>query len=155
ISPVRAYAAGDARPAATHAAWRTCMNSRRSAWLVNGGLAVAAVLTMFPLLWVLSGSFIQPREAAAFPPPLLPAHAPLANYHELFERAGMGRYLLNSVVIATAITLLSLAFNLSAGYAFAKLRFHGRDRLFQWLLGALVVPAQVAMIPLFLMMKWL
>ncbi len=65
----------------------------------------------------------------------------------------MGRNLLNSLAIATALTLLSLAFNLSAGYAFAKLHFRGRDKLFQYLLGALVIPAQVAMIPLFLMMK--
>ena len=65
----------------------------------------------------------------------------------------MGRYFANSVLIASAITVLSLALNLAAGYAFAKLRFAGRDRLFQALLGALVIPAQVAMIPLFLLMK--
>ena len=57
--------------------------------------------------------------------------------------------------LATALTLVSLAFNLSAGYAFAKLQFRGRERIFQVLLGALVVPAQVTMIPLFLLMKWL
>ncbi|MGH8123572.1 MAG: carbohydrate ABC transporter permease, partial [Rudaea sp.] len=131
------------------------MNVRGAAILVNGALIAAAVLVLFPLLWMLSVSFMQPGEASAFPPPLLPAHATLANYRKLFERAGMGRYLFNSLLIATAITLLSLAFNLSAGYAFAKLRFAGRERLFQVLLGALVVPAQVAMIPLFLLMKWL
>ena len=131
------------------------MKTRPAAVLVNTALVIAAAMTAFPLLWMLSVSFMQPGEASAFPPPLLPAHATLANYHELFERAGMGRYLLNSLVVATAITLLSLAFNLSAGYAFAKLHFRGRERLFRWLLGALVVPAQVAMIPLFLMMKWM
>ena len=122
---------------------------------INAVLIVVAALVLFPLLWMLSVSFMQPGEASAFPPPLLPAHATLANYRELFVRAGMGRYLLNSGLIATAVTLLSLAFNLSAGYAFAKLQFAGRERLFQALLGALVIPAQVAMIPLFLLMKWL
>ena len=131
------------------------MNARGARIVVNGLLLVAAILVLFPLLWMLSVSFMQPGEASAFPPPLLPAHATLANYREVFVRAGMGRYLFNSLLIATAITLLSLAFNLSAGYAFAKLRFAGRERLFQVLLGALVVPAQVAMIPLFLLMKWL
>jgi multiple sugar transport system permease protein len=48
---------------------------------------------------------------------------------------------------------LSLLFNVSAGYAFAKLRFAGRDRLFKGLVGALVVPGQVAMVPLFLLLK--
>ena len=123
--------------------------------IVNGLLIAIAAITLFPLLWMLSVSFMHRGEASTFPPPLLPAQATLANYHELFERAGMGRYLANSVAIASALTLLSLLFNLAAGYAFAKLRFRGRDRLFQGLLGALVIPAQVAMIPLFLIMKWL
>jgi multiple sugar transport system permease protein len=104
-------------------------------------------------LWMLSVSFMQPGEASTYPPPQLPAHATWTNYHELFERAGMGRYLANSLAVATAITLLSLAFNLSAGYAFAKLRFAGRDRLFGLLLVGLVVPAQVGMLPLFLMVQ--
>jgi multiple sugar transport system permease protein len=131
------------------------MNSRYASALINGLLIGVAVIVLFPLLWMFSVSFMMPGEASAFPPPLLPAHATLANYHELFERAGMGRYLVNSLLIATAMTLLSLAFNLSAGYAFAKLQFVGRERLFRSLLGALVIPAQVTMIPLFLMMKWL
>jgi multiple sugar transport system permease protein len=131
------------------------MNPRIAKALVNGGLIAISAIVLLPLLWMLSVSFMQTGEASTYPPPLLPAHATWANYHELFERAGMGRYLANSLAVATAITLLSLAFNLSAGYAFAKLRFAGRDRLFQTLLGALLIPAQVAMIPLFLLMKWL
>ncbi len=131
------------------------MNSPGTKAIINGLLIGSAVFVLFPLLWMLSVSFMQPGEASAFPPPLLPAHATLANYRELFERAGMGRYLFNSLLIAAAVTLLSLAFNLSAGYAFAKLHFVGRERVFQLLLGALVIPAQVAMIPLFLLMKWL
>ena len=129
------------------------MNRRMPAILINGTLVVVSLIVIFPLLWMISVSFMHAGEASTFPPPLLPAHASWDNYHELFERAGMGRFLLNSFAIATLLTLLSLAFNLSAGYAFAKLRFKGRDRLFQYLLGALVIPAQVAMIPLFLMMK--
>jgi multiple sugar transport system permease protein len=128
---------------------------RAAKTIVNGLLIGASLIVLFPLLWMLSVSFMQPGEASTFPPPLLPAQATLANYHELFARAGMGRYLFNSLLIATALTLASLAFNLSAGYAFAKLQFRGRERIFQVLLGALVVPAQVAMIPLFLLMKWL
>jgi len=131
------------------------MNPRWHGALVHALLIALAFFALFPLFWMLSVSLMQPGEASAMPPPLLPAHATLANYHELFERAGMGRHLLNSLLIASAITLLSLVFNLSAGYAFAKLRFAGRERLFRTLLGALVIPAQVAMIPLFLIMKWL
>jgi multiple sugar transport system permease protein len=67
----------------------------------------------------------------------------------------MGRYLLNSVLLTTAVTLGSLLFNVAAGYGFAKLRFAGRDRIFKVLLGALVIPSQVAMVPLFLLLKHL
>ena len=91
--------------------------------------------------------------ASTFPPPLLPAHATLDNYRELFEHAGMGRYMLNSVLVATAITLLSLVLQLSGRLRVREAALPGRDRLFRTLLGALVIPAQVAMIPLFAMMK--
>ena len=79
----------------------------------------------------------------------------MANYHELFARIGLGRNFANSVLVSGAITVLSLLVNTMAGYAFAKLRFAGRERIFQVLLAALVIPAQVAMLPLFLMMKGL
>ncbi len=129
------------------------MNPRLAKVLVNGLLIGFAIVSLAPLAWMLSVSFMPAGEASAFPPPLLPSSPTLANYTQLFERDGMGRYLANSAFIASAVTLLSLAFNLAAGYAFAKLRFKGRERLFKTLLGALVIPAQVAMIPLFLLMK--
>lgn len=131
------------------------MNAALAKALVNGLLIAASFIALFPLLWMASVSFMPPGFSSTFPPPLLPQQPTLANYRELFARAGMARYLANSLVIAGAITALSLLFNLAAGYAFAKLRFAGRERLFQSLLAALVIPAQVAMIPLFLMMKWL
>ena len=105
------------------------MTARLAGALVNGLLVAAAFIALFPLAWMLSVSFMQPGEASAFPPPLLPAHATLANYHTLFARAGMGRHLANSLLIAGATTLLSLLFNLAAGYAFAKLRFAGRETM--------------------------
>jgi multiple sugar transport system permease protein len=120
---------------------------------VNLLLALAGVATVFPLVWMAAVSFMAPGEASHFPPPLLPAHATLANYRTLFANAGIGRYFANSLLLALGATLLSLAFNVGAGYAFAKLRFRGRDRIFRLLLGALVIPGQVAMLPLFLMLK--
>lgn len=122
---------------------------------INGLLFGATVITLFPLLWMLSASLMAPGEASAIPPPLLPAHPTLDNYRELFTHGGLWRYLVNSVFLATATTALSLLVNTAAGYGFAKLRFRGRDRIFRWLLGALVIPGQVAMIPLFLLLKQL
>lgn len=120
---------------------------------VNGALAVAAVFALGPLLWMLSVSFMQPGESNALPPPLLPAAPTLHNYRQLLDNTGIGRYFVNSLVVASGVTATSLLFNLMAGYAFAKLRFRGRDRLFQTLLAALVIPGQVAMMPLFLLLK--
>ncbi len=123
------------------------------AWMVNGSLALLSALTIFPLVWMLSASLMAPGEASTFPPPLLPATPTLEHYRVLFGTQGLGRQALNSLLISVAATLLSLAFNLSAGYAFAKLKFKGRELIFRTLLAALVIPGQVAMMPLFLMLK--
>ena len=113
-----------------------------------------AAFALFPLVWMLSVSFMAPGEASAFPPPLLPQEPTLANYRELFARDGMGRYFAQQPAARRrAPRLLALTFNVMAGYAFAKLRFSGRERIFRSLLAALVIPAQVAMLPLFLILK--
>ena len=122
-------------------------------WLVTGAAAIFALVTLAPLLWMLSVSFMAPGEAAAFPPPLIPSVPTLENYRELFVTYGIGKYFGNSLLLATLATLLALMFTVPAGYAFAKLRFKGRDRIFQALVGALVIPGQIGMLPLFLMLK--
>ncbi len=129
--------------------------SRAGAIAINAALLAIALLSLAPLAWMLSVSFMPVGEASHFPPPFLPSKLTLANYHELFARIGLGRNFANSVLVSGAITVLSLLVNTMAGYAFAKLRFAGRERIFQVLLAALVIPAQVAMPPLFLMMKGL
>jgi ABC-type glycerol-3-phosphate transport system permease component len=128
---------------------------RPAAIVVNGLLAGLAVVALFPLLWMLSVSFMAPGASSVYPPQLWPHEPTLDNYRELFARVGVGRYLANSLFVAVAATALSLFFNVTAGYAFAKLRFAGRDRIFRLMLGALVIPGQVAMVPLFLLLKQL
>ncbi|TMG97877.1 MAG: carbohydrate ABC transporter permease [Betaproteobacteria bacterium] len=123
--------------------------------IVNGLLFGIAAITLFPLVWMVAVSLMSAGEASTYPPPLVPSHPTFANYRELFAHAGMGRYLVNSVFLAVSVTLVSLIFNVAAGYAFAKLRFAGRERIFKLLLGALVIPGQVAMVPLFLLLKQL
>jgi multiple sugar transport system permease protein len=131
------------------------MSAPLKRWLLNAVLIAAVALTLMPLLWMLSASFMGSGEASALPPPLLPGHGTLANYRELFGQQNIGRYLANSLWLASITTVLSLILNSLAGYAFAKLPFRGREPLLGVLLAALVIPSQVAMLPLFLMMKWL
>jgi multiple sugar transport system permease protein len=120
---------------------------------LHAALVVGAALTLLPLLWMLSASLMPAGEAAAFPPRLFPSEVTLDHYRDLFTRLDLARYAFNSALLATTVTGLSLLLNSMAGYAFAKLRFRGRDRVFRALLAALVVPAQVAMLPLFLLLR--
>ncbi len=120
---------------------------------LNALAVVVAALTLFPLFWMLAVSLMQPGEAAQFPPPLWPQAPSFAHYRTLFEVQGVGRYLFNSAILATLATLLALCVTVPAGYAFAKLRFKGRERLLQVLMAALVVPGQIGTLPLFLMLQ--
>jgi multiple sugar transport system permease protein len=116
-------------------------------------LGAAALLTTYPLVWMLAASVMPAGEATVYPPHVAPHAVTLAHYAELFTRLHLGRYVVNSAAIAALVTATALVFNSMAGYAFAKLRFAGRDRMFRVLLAAMLVPAQVSMLPLFLMVK--
>jgi multiple sugar transport system permease protein len=121
--------------------------------LLHAALVAGAVLTLLPLFWMAAASFMQPGEANTLPPPLLPRAPTVQNYVELFTRLDMLRSFANSAVVTVLATVLSVLVTSLAGYAFAKLPFRGRDRLFGGLAAALVVPAQVSMLPLFLLLR--
>ncbi|HYD47369.1 MAG TPA: carbohydrate ABC transporter permease [Terriglobales bacterium] len=116
-------------------------------------LALGAAATLLPLLWMISASLMPAGEATTLPPRLLPSTVTLEHYRALFLRLDLGRTLLNSAGLAAAITAISLLINSMAGYAFAKLDFRGREPLFRLLLAAMAIPGQVAMLPLFLLLR--
>jgi len=115
--------------------------------LAHLALLIGLLLTLFPLVWMVSVSFMPAMESTRFPPRLLPQTPTLEHYQSLFTQLNLARYLLNSTLLASAITLISLLLNSLAGYAFAKLEFAGRERLFKLLLAAMVIPGQVTMLP--------
>jgi multiple sugar transport system permease protein len=129
------------------------MKRRWASLALHAALLVGAAAALFPLLWMVSGSFMSTGEANSFPPRLLPQHPTWGNYAALFTRLNIGRYFLNSVIVAGAATTIGLFVNSLAGYALAKLEFKGRERLFRILLAGLVIPAQVSMLPLFLVLR--
>jgi len=131
------------------------MNARRrlNPILLHAALVAGAIVTLTPFAWMLAASFMRPGEASAIPPHFLPRRVTFEHYVALFTRLDLARHFLNSVVITVSATVLSLLINTMAGYAFAKLRFAGRDRLFRGLLLALVIPAQVGMLPMFLLLR--
>ena len=116
-------------------------------------LVIGAIIALAPMAWMLSASVMPTGEATAYPPRFFPSRVTFSHYGQLFTRLELGRYLLNSAFLAVTVTATSLVINSLAGYAFAKLRFRGRDRTFRLLSLGLVLPVQVAMLPLFLLMK--
>ncbi len=132
--------------------------------LANTLVALLTALTIAPLLYMVIVSFMPRGESSNLPTPLWPSHWSLENYHELLVRRLIdGAWfdyrivpaLFNSIAIAAISTLVGLLLTVPAGYAFAKLRFRGRERLLKILIASLVVPGQVAMLPLFLIFKQL
>jgi multiple sugar transport system permease protein len=126
---------------------------KRDSIIVHALLIIGGVLTLFPLFWMLSASFMTRGESTMWPPHIVPHAATLVQYRELFVHLKIGRAFFSSTFIAVVTTLGSLIINSMAGYAFAKMRFGGRQRMFGWLLTALIIPPQVGMLPLFLIMK--
>jgi multiple sugar transport system permease protein len=129
------------------------MSRRWRSFVLHAALIAGSVLTLFPLFWMASASFMSNGEATTLPPHLVPHAATLGQYRALFLRLNIGRAFFSSAVIAATVTIFSVLFSSMAGYAFAKLRFGGRERAFGLLLIALVIPPQVGMLPLFLLMK--
>ena len=123
--------------------------------LVYALLVAGAFLAILPMIWMVSASLMPTGDATTYPPRLIPRSVTFEHYRTVFAGLNMRRYLFNSAGIALTVTAVSLVVNSMAGYAFAKLRFRGRDSLFRFLGAGLVIPVQVAMLPLFLLMKQL
>jgi multiple sugar transport system permease protein len=125
------------------------------AWqvMLYGLLTVYAVITLIPFLWALSASFKPLSEIVSGEPNFLPQAFTFENYRRIFQEPLFLRWLLNSVTIAVCVTLLNLLFNSMAGYALARLQFRGRKTWFFLILAVLAIPAQVTLIPTFLILK--
>lgn len=113
----------------------------------------AMILTLVPFIWMVSVSLMPEGGANQFPPQLFPKEISWEHYRRLFSQMNIVRYFINSIIVSVSVTAISLVFNSMAGYAFAKYRFPGKNKLFSLLLSAMVIPAQVTMLPLFLMLN--
>jgi multiple sugar transport system permease protein len=116
-------------------------------------LVPLAAVMLVPLLWMLVTSIETLPEARHFPPTLVPSGFHWENYPDALDAAPFGRFFLNSTVVTLCSVAGNLLFCSMAGYAFARLRFFGRDVLFVLLLATLMVPFQVTMIPTFLIVQ--
>ncbi len=126
----------------------------RAGPLAYGALLLAAVLSAFPLYYMLVAASRSNAEIAQVPPPLTPGPSLLANLHQAFTQEGihLGRALLNSLVVAGSVTLGTVLSCTLAGFAFAKLRFRFSAQLLAITVATMMVPPQLGVIPLYRLM---
>jgi multiple sugar transport system permease protein len=117
-------------------------------------LVVLALVWLAPIVWTLSTSLRTPAQSFSLPPKWLPTDWAVDNYRQVFERVPFADILANSVKVSVAIVLGQLVTASMAGYAFARLRFPGKNLLFILLMASLMVPGQATIIPVFLLIKW-
>ena len=145
--------------------------STRPAWLASLGmspvglhwrkllivavLSLGALLMVLPYYWMIISSLKPPEELYTYPPRFYVLHPTTAPYTELFTLLPMARSLFNSVFVASTVTVSNMFLCSLAGYAFAKLRFPGRDAIFLALISAMMIPWQVFLIPGFVIVKHL
>lgn len=118
-------------------------------------LVAVGAFMVGPFLWMVSTSMKEQGDIFRYPPQWIPDAFNLKNYGRIMEVLPMGRMLLNSFTIAVCATLGQLCSCALAAYAFARMRFRGKTVLYFVLLATMMVPAQVTMIPVFLIMKFL
>lgn len=148
VSPVRPPRRDDpARPARRHRG-----RGRGLTVAIGAALAVGALITAFPFIWMIASS-VKPRsESLAYPPRVLPEEPTFEFFVQLFQELDFGRYLLNTIAIVL-IGMVGLVLMAMAGYGFAKFDFRGREPLFFLVLVTMMIPVQVTMIPTYLILN--
>jgi len=115
-------------------------------------------LMFFPFIWMFISSFKGISDIYTYPPKIFPKKWIFANYKEVLDMIPFLRYYLNSIFVATSSTFLQVFVSILAAFAFARLKFPGKNVLFMLYLGTLIMPPQVTLIPKFLIvanLKWL
>lgn len=128
-----------------------------AAWstLTHIVLYALAIITVAPFVWMVLTSFKEMSEIFSYPPTWWPEEFTLDNYVATFQAAPFGRFYLNSLFVATTVTIGQLVTCSMAAYAFARMEFWGRDALFYVFLATMMVPLHVTMIPSFMILHWL
>ena len=133
--------------------------SKRTTYVKNSFiylvLIIGAVWTTLPFIWMLFSSFKDPNAIFTYPPEWIPKHWRYQNYLEIWKVVPLAHWFLNSIFVAVLATLGNVIGSSLAAYAFALLKFKGRNALFNIVLSTMMIPYQVVLIPMFLLMKYL
>jgi len=129
--------------------------NRAKKGLIYALIVIGAILMVIPLAWMISTSLKEPSQVMVYPPKWIPHPVAWENYKTVWNILPFGHFYLNSIKIAIFVVIGQLFSCSLAAFAFARLKFPGRDKLFLVLLGTLMIPFQVTLIPVFIIMKWL
>lgn len=121
-------------------------------WAVLG---LGAIAMLLPFVWMVSTSLKTGDATFVMPPQLIPTAPTLENYRDIFAAVPMGQFLINSIFVSATSTVLMVLNCAMAGYAFARIKFPGREIVFYAYLATLMIPQQVTLVPLFVIMIWL
>jgi multiple sugar transport system permease protein len=112
-------------------------------------LILGGILMLTPFVWMISTSLKQPNEVMVMPPKWIPSDIQWSNYIKAWLSAPFAIYSVNSVIVLIASTIGELITTILAAYAFSRINFYGRDIIFAVLLGTMMVPGEVLLIPNF------
>jgi multiple sugar transport system permease protein len=121
-------------------------------WLAGIVLTLGGLLVAIPFIWMILSAFKPESEVLQLTPTLWPETFTAENFIYLFENMNFGVYLKNTIIVVLC-SFVGLFFNAMAGYAFAKYKFKGRDKLFYLVLATMMIPGQVTMIPVYLILN--
>ena len=125
---------------------------RRNKIMIYGALTLGAVLMIFPFIWMLLTSFKSPAESVQIPPTILPARWLSENYTKALTSLPFVKLYLNTMLLIVFRVICAVAFSSAAGFAFAKLRFKGKNLLFSIVLVQMMLPSQIFIIPQYQML---
>lgn len=117
------------------------------------GLGLVALLFLFPFFWMVSNAVRGNNEVLAVPPRFLPTEYQWGNFAEAWIHLPFGRFFLNSFIVAGSVTVITVIVSSLAAYAFARLKFPGRESILVAYLGTLMIPQVMLVIPLFLIVS--
>ncbi len=127
-------------------------NSQLNIIGMYGILGAIAIVTLFPLLWLISTALKSPTEnILQSPPQLLPTQPTLSNFSSVWQSLPFGQYFYNSILVALLTVALNLVFCALAAYPLARLSFPGRDGIFIAIVATIMIPFQIVMIPLYIL----
>ena len=121
--------------------------------IVYALLIITMILINLPFFWMVITAFKNESDVFSFPPKFYPTILDLRNFVSAFKVIPLGRYLFNTLFVSLCVTMIQLVFNVLAAYGLSRFSFKGREVIFMILVGTLMIPMQVILVPLYIIVR--